>query len=114
MEDATEYFRRAQDKPQLIHSKFVDVHAREYQAFLKKHPSLQFEKGDRVWVRDRTDQPGGHPKLDRIWQGPAEILRKVSTNTYFVNLNGKEVVLSVRRMKLYITRRDGVHPTLHH
>ena len=50
LEDATEYFRRAQDECQLIQSKLVDLHAREYQAFLKKHPSLQFKEGDRVWV----------------------------------------------------------------
>ena len=88
LEDATEYFRRAHEERQLIQSKLVDLHAREYQAFLKKHPSLQFKEGDRVSVRNRTDQPGLHPKLDRIWHGPAEILRKVSTNTYLVSLNG--------------------------
>ena len=66
VEDATEYFRRAQDERQLIQSKLVDLHAREYHAFLKKHPSLQFNEGGRVWVRKGTDQPGLHPKLDRI------------------------------------------------
>ena len=114
VEDATEYFCRAQDERQLIESKLVDLHAREYQGFLRKHPSLQFKEGDRVWVQNRTDQPGLHPKLDRIWQGPAEILRKVSTNTYLVNLNGKEVILSVGKLKPYIPRRDGVNPPLHH
>ena len=55
VEDATEYFRRAKDERQLIPSKLVDLHAREYQAFLKKHPSLQFKEGDRVWVQNRTE-----------------------------------------------------------
>ena len=55
-------------------------------------------------MRNRTDQPGLHPKLDRIWRGPAEIPRKVSTNTYLVNLNGKEVILSFGRLKPYIPR----------
>ena len=114
VEDATEYFRRAQDERQLIRSTLVDLHARGYQAFLKRHPSLQFKEGDRVWVRNRTGQPGLHPKVDRIWQGPAESLRKVSTNTYLVNLNGKEVILSVGRLKPYIPRQDGVNPPLHH
>ena len=82
VEDASEYFRRAQEERQLIQSKLVDLFAREYHAFLKKRPSLQFKEGDRVWVQNRTNQPGLHPKLDRVWQGPAEILRKVSTNTY--------------------------------
>ena len=65
-------------------------------------------------MRNRTNQPGLNPKLDRIWQGPAEILRKGSTNTYLVNLNGKEVILSVGRLKPYMARRDGVNPPLHH
>ena len=114
MEDAAEYFRRAQEERQLIQSKLVDLHARDYRAFLKKRTSLQFKEGDRSWVRNRTFEPGLHPKLDRRWQGPAEILRKVSTNTYLVNLNGKEVILSVGRLKPYIPPRDGVNPPLHH
>ena len=114
VEDATEYFCRAQDEHQPIHPKLVDLHAREYQAFLKNHPSLQFKEGDRVWVQNRTDQHGLHPKLDRIWQGPAEILRKVCTNTYLVNLTGKEVILSSGRLNPYIPRRDGVKAPLHH
>ena len=109
VEDATEYFRGAQDKRRLIQTKLVDLPAREYQASLKKHLSLQFKEGDRVWVRNTTDQLGPHPKLDRIWQGPAEILHKVSTNRYLANLNGKQVILPVGRLKPYILRRDGVH-----
>ena len=48
-------------------------------------------------MRNRTDRHGLNPKLDRIWQGPAEILRTGSKNTYFVNLNGTEVILSLGR-----------------
>ena len=70
VEDAIEYFRRAQDERQLIQSKLVDLHVRVYQAFLKKHPSVQFKEGARLWAQNRTDQPGLHPKLDRIWSGP--------------------------------------------
>ena len=70
LEDATEYFCRDQDKRQFIQSNFVDLHAREYQAFQKKPSSLQFREGDRVWVQNRTNQPGQHPKLDEAWQGP--------------------------------------------
>ena len=114
VEDATEYFRRAQDERQLMQSKLVDLHAWDYQAFLKKHPSLQFKEADRVLVQNRTHQPGLHPKLDWIWQGPAEILRKVFTNTYLVNLNSKEIVLLVGRLKPYIPRQDGVNLPLHH
>ena len=64
-------------------------------------------------MRNEIDQPGLHPKLGRIWHAPAEILSKVSTNTYLVNLNGKEVILSLGRLKTYIPRRDGVNPPLH-
>ena len=102
MEDATRYFCRAQDERQLIQSKLVDLHAREYQAFIIKHPSVQFKEGDRVWVRNRTQQLGLHLKPDRIRQGPAETLRKVSRKTYLVNLSGKDVILSPGRLKPYI------------
>ena len=81
VDDTTVYFCRAQDERQLIQTRFVDLHARKYQVFVKKHLSLQFKEGDRIWVRNRTDQPRLHPQPDGIWRGPAEILPKVSTNT---------------------------------
>ena len=114
VEDAIEYPRQAEDECQLIKTKLVDHHAREYQAFLNRHLSLQFKEGDRVWVRDRTNQHGLHPKLDRLWQGPAQILRKAFRNTYLVRLNRKGVILWVGRLKPYITRRNGFNPPLHH
>ena len=76
VEDVYEYFRRPQYECQLIQSELVDLIAREYQAFLKNHPSLQFKEGDRLWVGNRTDQPGLHPKLDRIRQASADTRRK--------------------------------------
>ena len=33
-------------------------------------------------MRTRADEPGEHPKLEQLWQGPAEIICKVSANTY--------------------------------
>ena len=38
VEYMTHYFRRVQAERQLIKTRLVDVHAREYQAFLKKTP----------------------------------------------------------------------------
>ena len=113
MRDATEYSCRAHGKCQLIRTKLVDLHAQEYQALLKKHRSLQSKEGNRVWVQNRTNQPGIYPKLDRIWQGTAEIPRKASTNTHLVNLNAKEAILSVGRVKPYIPERDDVKLPLH-
>ena len=59
-------------------------------------------------MQNRTEQPGVHPKLYRIWHGPAEILGMISANIYSVNLNVKVVILWVGRLKTYIPRRDGV------
>jgi transposase InsO family protein len=114
IEDATEYFTRIGKERQLVHDKLTAIHDREYRKFIAKCPVARFKEGDRVWVRNRTDQPGLHPKLDRIWQGPAEILRQISPSTFLVNLNGKEVALSVERLKPFLPRRDGVNPPLHH
>ena len=33
----------------------------------EKTPVSNFQEGDRVWVQNRTDQRGVHPKLDRLW-----------------------------------------------
>ena len=44
VEVATEYFCRAQDERQLAKQQLDHLHAQEYQAVLKKHPSLRFKE----------------------------------------------------------------------
>ena len=78
---STTNFCKPQGDPQLVQTKLTDLHAREHQMFLKQHPSLQFQKGNRVWGRALTDHLVEHRNLEQLWQGPAEIMCKVSTNT---------------------------------
>ena len=60
------------------------------------------------------DYPPVYPKLDRLWQGPAEVLARLSESTYRVNYNGLEQVLPVDRLTPYVPYRDGTRAPLHY
>ena len=113
-EDAGAFFRRLVQERDAIRDKLHAIHEREYRKFLKAHPPQFFRPGDKVWVRNRVDSPPVYPKLDRLWQGPAEVLARLSESTYRVNYNGLEQVLPVDRLKSYVPYRDGTRAPLHY
>ena len=53
------------------------------------------------------NSPPVYPRLDRLWQGPAEVLAQLYESTYRVNYNGLEQVLPVDRPKPYVLYKDG-------
>ena len=55
-----------------------------------------------------------YPKLDHLWQGPADVLQRLSESTYRVKYNGLEQVLPVDRLKPYVPYRDGAEAPLHY
>ena len=67
-----------------------------------------------MWVGIRAESPPFYPKLDRLWQGPAEMLQHLSESTYRVNYNGLEQVLPIDRLKPYVPYRDGTWALLHY
>ena len=89
-EDAGQFFGRRLDERAEVRKRLEDLHAKEFAKFLAKHPEQSFMPGDRVWVRNRIVQPPVHGKLERVWQGPCEVLRRISPGTYRVNIRGRE------------------------
>ena len=96
-----------------LRDKLQSIHEREYQKSFNAHPPQVFRPGDRVWVRNCVELPPVYPKLDRPWQGPAEVLQRLSGSTYRVNYNGLEQVFPVDRLKPSVPWRDGAKPPLH-
>ena len=74
-EDAGQCFGRMFDERAEVRKRLQDLHAKEFAKFLAKHPEQWFKPGDRVWVRNRIVEPPVHGKLERVWQGPCEVLR---------------------------------------
>ena len=87
-EDAGAFFKRLVQGRETVRTKLQAAHDRAYSKFLDKYPEQVFSPGERVWVRNRVESPPLYPKWDRLWQGPAEVLARVSRSTYRVCCNG--------------------------
>ena len=82
--------------------------------FLAKHPEQSLKPGDRVWVRNRIVEPHVHGKLEWVWQGPCDVLRRISMGTYRVNIRGREEIFTSRRLKPYVPYKDNKKVPLHY
>ena len=109
-EDATQSFKRVGAERAMVQEKLEAIHKKKLEKFLKEHPPSVFVAGDRVWVQNREEE---REKLGRVWQGPAEIIDKISDSVYQVNHNGVEQDLSVERLKPFVKLHDGRQPPLH-
>ena len=47
-----------------------------------------------------------HGKVEGVWQGPCEVLRRISQGTYRVNIPGREEIFTSRRLKPYVPYKD--------
>ena len=110
-EDATAFFQRVAAERELVQEKMEAIHKKQLDKFLKEHAPSVFVAVDQVRVQNR-DKEG--EKLGRVWQGPAEIIDKISDSVYRVNHNGVEQDLSVERLKPFVKLHDGRQPPLHY
>ena len=68
--------------------------------------------GCRVWYRDYRSQKATD-KFHRVWEGPGEILHRLSRNTYLVATERGELALDSMRLKPYLAPEEGA-PRLHY
>ena len=108
-EDATQFFKKVAAERELVQEGLEGIHKTQLDKFLKEGPPSGFVAGDRVWVRNQDEE---REKLGRVWQGPAEIIDKISDSVYQVNHNGVEQDLSVERWKPFVKLHDGRQPQL--
>ena len=109
-EDATQFFKWLAAERELVQEKLEAIHKKQLDRFLEEHLPSVFVAGDRVWVQNREEE---REKIGRVWQGPPEIIDKISDSVYRVNHNGVEQDLSVERLKPFVKLHDGHQPPLH-
>ena len=97
-----------------VRKRLEDLHAKEFAKFLAKHPEQSLKPGDRVWVRNCIVEPPVHGKLDRVWQGPCEELRRISPGTCRANIRGSEEIFTSWRLKPYVPYKDDKKVPLHY
>ena len=55
-----------------------------------------------------------HGKLERVWHGPCEVLRRTSPGTYRVNIRAREGIFTSRRLKPCVPYKDDKNVPLHY
>ncbi len=95
------------------HLQFVSEHQKSY--YDAKAQAKQYEAGDLVWLHNVRRRKGRSPKLQRPWDGPYKISKRLSDVAYRVKKrNGKPRVVHFNRLKMYhgtdCQERDDAQP----
>ena len=100
-QDAIQFFQRLVADGKYVQQTLQDIHDRESRKFWQQHPRHVYQDGERVWYQNHKKNSNKR-KLDRLWQGPGEVLGRVRINQYLAAARKGEVVLDYMRIKPYI------------
>ena len=114
-EDAASFFNRLISERCHVQKKLCQMHKRQTQKFLQKHPLQMFNPGDPVPVHIQKDLQNNSntTKLDGIWTGTAEVLERVGTGRYRVYTQKGEQIFESVMLKPYQAPMSGNQPPLH-
>ena len=113
-EDAVSFLKRlAQDRLH-VQDALTKIHKKLCTQFESEHPLHVYQAGERVWYRRHKKQDNS--KLNRVWEGPGEILERRGRSQYRVATSRGEVILDGMRLKPYLPPHDlnGKEPPLHY
>ncbi|KAK2919147.1 hypothetical protein Q8A73_003518 [Channa argus] len=104
-----DYLRRLKERLSVVHQlareSQGDAGARQKRAYDGRCHGHPFSVGDNVWVYCPVRKWGLSPKLTSHWQGPGEILDRISEVVYRVRMSGRG-----RRVVLHRDRLAPYHP----
>ncbi|KAK2898063.1 hypothetical protein Q8A73_014443 [Channa argus] len=104
-----DYLRRLKERLSVVHQlareSQGDAGARQKRAYDGRCHGHPFAVGDNVWVYCPVRKRGLSPKLTSHWQGPGEILDRISEVVYRVRMPGRG-----RRVVLHRDRLAPYHP----
>lgn len=97
-----------------VQKRISDQHQKLHDYFSKKFKNFVYEPGDRVWVRNEKSQSTVDDKVDTLYTGPCEILKRVgTTGRYTVALPHGEKDVHMDRFKIYLPALDGTKVPFH-
>ncbi|CAI5690254.1 unnamed protein product [Oreochromis niloticus] len=102
-----DYYRRLRERLQVVHDYTRQAQAsagvRQKRAYDTKCRGEAFVPGDKVWVYCPVRKRGVSPKLCSHWQGPAEVLERLTEVVYRIRMPGpgRMVVLHRDRLSAY-------------
>ncbi|CAI5649839.1 unnamed protein product [Oreochromis niloticus] len=102
-----DYYRRLRERLQVVHDYTrqaqVSAGVRQKRAYDTKCRGEAFVPGDKVWVYCPVRKRGVSPKLRSHWQGPAEVVERLTEVVYRIRMPGpgRMVVLHRDRLSPY-------------
>ncbi|CAI5661243.1 unnamed protein product [Oreochromis niloticus] len=102
-----DYYRRLRERLQVVHDYTRQAQAsagvRQKRAYNTKCRGEAFVPGDKVWVYCPVRKRGVSPKLCSHWQGPAEVVERLTEVVYRIRMPGpgRMVVLHRDRLSPY-------------
>ncbi|KAG1946509.1 thy-1 membrane glycoprotein [Pimephales promelas] len=104
-----DYFRKLKERLSTVHQMareaLRDAGARQKRAYDARAHGPTIVPGDKVWVFCPQRKRGLSPKLTHHWQGPGEVLDKISEVVFRVRMPGRG-----RRVVLHKDRLAPYHP----
>ena len=114
-EDALQFFERLISERKLVQKRLTDIHRKAMEEYRRLHPITVYRPGEKVLIRvDKEHQDKHLEKLERLWKGPAEVLKRVGTGRYLVSTDRAEEVIPTIRMKPFLERLRGTKVPLHY
>ena len=71
-----------------------------------KHPPFSLSVGDAVWVRNLPVES----KIDRLWQGPCEVLQVINGTTIRIDTSDGVQMMPASRLKYYVAPQGKREP----
>ena len=71
---AEQWFKKIQHLRQEVQERIHKLHARLSQRYRATHTCVEYQQGDRVWVRNLPHEGN---KLDPLWTGPCEVVDRI-------------------------------------
>ena len=113
-EDAVSFFKRLAQERLHVRDALTKNHKKLCAQFESEHPLHVYQAGERVSYRRHKKQDNS--KLNRVWEGPGEILERRGRSQYRFATSRGEVILDGMRLKLYLPPHDlnGKESLLHY
>ncbi|CAI5685713.1 unnamed protein product [Oreochromis niloticus] len=99
-----DYYRRLRERLQVVHNYTRQAQAsagvRQKRAYDTKCRGEAFVPGDKVWVYCPVRKRGVSPKLCSHWQGPAEVVERLTEVVYRIRMPGPGRLVVLHRDRL--------------
>ena len=114
-ESALELFGRLISERKQVQKRLTDIHRKAMEEYRHLHAIMVYRPGEKVLITVDNEHQDKHlDKLERLWKGAAEVLKRVGTGHYLVSTDRGAEIIPTIRMKPLLERLNGSKVPLHY